>query len=101
VSTEDVLDADIASLNRQFLSLVARHSNKGEILCLRLNVSQEFLDKATSLPMAELEKVALLGTCLVQPLIDGSTLWNAAQLPPESGRGYVRSAARLKPVVGR
>ena len=99
--TSEVLDADIAALNRQFLNLVTRHSSLGDALCLRLNISSDFLTQAISIPSADLEKVAGLGTFLLQPLIDSHTLRNASILPQEQGRAHVRSAARVKFGPGR
>jgi hypothetical protein len=99
--SDDVLSEDIAALNRQFLNLVARHAGMAETLCLRLNISGDFLSKVASISSGDLERVAALGTCLLQPLIDGETLQNAAKLTPEQGQAHIRSAARLKQVIGR
>jgi hypothetical protein len=101
MSSIEVLDADIAALNRQFLNIVTRHSSQGDALCLRLNISSDFLKETLSIPSADLEKVAGLGTFLLQPLVDADTLRNASILPAEQGQAHVRSAARLKYGPGR
>lgn len=99
--SEDVLAVDIAALNRQFLNLVARHSGLDDTLCLRLNISRDFLHTIESMSSAHLEKAAVLGTFLLQPLIDGAALRDAAILTPEQGQALIRSAARLKQFGGR
>lgn len=99
--SDAVLTEDIAALNRQFLNLVARHSGQADSLCLRLNISRGFLSSVASIPSGDLERVAALGTCLLQPLVDGETLLNAAKLTPEQGQAHIRSAAKLKHVIGR
>ncbi len=35
MSSIEVLDADIAALNRQFLNIVTRHSSQGDAVLLR------------------------------------------------------------------
>ncbi|MDI1236361.1 MAG: hypothetical protein PSV26_02625 [Polaromonas sp.] len=99
--SSEVLDADIAALNRQFLNIVTRHSSQGDALCLRLNISSQFLAQTLAVPSAELEKVAGLGTFLLQPVIDHDTLRNASILPVDQGQAHLRSAARLKYGPGR
>lgn len=97
----DALSEDIEAINRQFLNLVARHSELNEELCLRLNISRDFLAKISSISSGNLDKVASLGTFLLQPLVDGETLHRALKLQREQGQALLRSAARFKPGLGR
>lgn len=98
--SDEVLQADITALNRQFLNLIARHSEVGPDLCLMLNVSLDFLKAVVATPSGDLETVAALGTCLVQPLIDVDSFITATKLTPTEARAHIRSAARLR-VLGR
>ncbi len=94
--SNQVLSEDIAALNFMYLSLIARHSAREDDLALRLNIPTEFRNAVASMSMNDMKKVADMGTCLIQPLVDSQTILNAAKLTPEQGHAHLRSASRIK-----
>lgn len=98
---EDVLTAEINAINRQFLEICARHASKPEELCLKLNVTTEYVNTIASMPNAALNHAASLGIFLLQPNIDAPILRDVISLPADQARAHLRSAARRKQISGR